>query len=106
MSADRKAVELTMYQRTEGEVVYGNNDTAADVGLLAADVEALRTAVLQSIARALESNQANQSIVPEFDAQRGVEFYEEVAKFEVALIHEALRCTNGNQRAAARLLGM
>ena len=71
----------------------------------ASSVDALKTEVLKSIARALESKADNPTGVLDF-GERGVKFYEEVAKFEIELIRQALSCTNGNQRAAARLLGL
>jgi DNA-binding NtrC family response regulator len=70
------------------------------------DVETLKTEVLKSIARALESKADNPTGVLDFDKKRGVKFYEEVTKFEIELIKQALTYTKGNQRAAARLLGL
>ena len=70
------------------------------------DVETLKTEVLKSIARALESKADNPTGVLDFDSKRGVKFYEEVTNFEIELIKQALGCTKGNQRAAARLLGL
>ena len=69
-------------------------------------VDALKTEVLKSIARALESKADNPTGVLDFDEKRGVNFYEEVTKFEIELIKQALSYTKGNQRAAARLLGL
>jgi DNA-binding NtrC family response regulator len=40
------------------------------------------------------------------DVKRGIDFYAEVRRFEVALITEALRVTHGCQRRAAVLLGL
>jgi len=40
------------------------------------------------------------------DIGRGIDFYEEVSRFEVALITRALVETGGQQRRAARLLGL
>ena len=40
------------------------------------------------------------------DVSRGVEFYEEVSRFETGLIRRALGQTGGNQKRAAALLGM
>jgi hypothetical protein len=40
------------------------------------------------------------------DVARGVEFYEEVSRFETNLICRALAHTGGNQKRAAELLGM
>jgi DNA-binding NtrC family response regulator len=71
-----------------------------------AQLETLKTEVLKSIARALESKAETATGVPDVDMKSGVNFYEEVTKFEIELIKRALACTRGNQRAAARLLGM
>lgn len=43
---------------------------------------------------------------PLTDINQGIDFYEEVVRFEVALITRALAVTGGQQRRAARLLGM
>ena len=70
------------------------------------NVETLKTEVLKSIARALEFKAGNPTGILDFDEKRGVNFYEEVTKFEIDLIRRALIHTEGNQRAAARLLGL
>lgn len=70
------------------------------------EVETLKTEVLKSIAHAMESKADNPTSVLDFDERRGVKFYEEVTKFEIELITQALTYTKGNQRAAARLLGL
>jgi DNA-binding NtrC family response regulator len=44
--------------------------------------------------------------VPALDIGRGVNFYDEVRRFEIALIRRALEQTGGHQSRAARLLGM
>ncbi len=50
------------------------------------DVETLKAEVLKSIASALESKAGNPTGVLDFDHERGVDFYEEVIKFEIELI--------------------
>ena len=40
------------------------------------------------------------------DIKQGIDFYDEVSRFEVALITRALTETGGQQRRAARLLGL
>jgi DNA-binding protein Fis len=72
----------------------------------ASSVATLKTEVLKTIARALESKAGNPTGVLDFDEKRGVKFYEEVTKFEIELIRQALFYTGGNKRAAARLLGL
>lgn len=69
-------------------------------------VETLKTEVLKIIARALDSKVENPTGVLDFDHRCGVDFYQEVTKFEIELIRQALIYTKGNQRAAARLLGL
>ena len=70
------------------------------------DSETLKIEVLKVISRALESKADNPTGILDFDHRKGVDFYEEVTKFEVELIRQALVHTKGNQRAAARLLGL
>jgi PAS domain S-box-containing protein len=43
---------------------------------------------------------------PEFDVGRGIDFYDEVSRFESNLIRRALEQTGGNQKRAADLLGI
>lgn len=43
---------------------------------------------------------------PAPDIKRGIDFYEEVRRFEIDLIQRALEVTDGHQRRAARLLGL
>jgi DNA-binding NtrC family response regulator len=70
------------------------------------DSETLKLEVLKVISRALESKVDNPKAILDFDPRNGVDFYKEVTKFEIELIKQALACTKGNQRAAARLLGL
>jgi len=42
----------------------------------------------------------------DIDISRGVNFYDEVKKFEIDLIRRALEQTGGHQSRAARLLGL
>jgi DNA-binding NtrC family response regulator len=88
-----------MGRQTKEKSVGGGDDGSSDV-------ETLKIEVLKSIARALESKADNPTDVLDFDGKRGVKFYEEVTNFEIELIKQALACTKGNQRAAARLLGL
>lgn len=52
----------------------------------------------------LEAQALNE--MPTLDVRNGIDFYEEVKRFEVDLIQRALSCTRGNQVRAARLLKM
>jgi DNA-binding NtrC family response regulator len=44
--------------------------------------------------------------IPTVDFKEGIDFYEEVRRFEIALIQHALAQTGGHQMRAARLLNM
>ena len=57
--------------------------------------------VTKTMGIAIESLQ-NSRVAP--PVNEGIDFYEEVSRFEVALIESALRCVNGSQIDAARLL--
>jgi len=52
----------------------------------------------------LEAQSLNETPAP--DVRNGIDFYEEVKRFEVDLIQRALSFTRGNQVRAARLLKM
>lgn len=52
----------------------------------------------------LEAQSLNETAAP--DVRNGIDFYEEVKRFEVDLIQRALSFTRGNQVRAARLLNM
>lgn len=62
--------------------------------------------VLKDLAQALirEIDRLRHAQLP--DVTRGVNFYEEVERFEVNLIRSALERTGGHQTRAARLLGV
>jgi DNA-binding protein Fis len=57
------------------------------------------TAVLSMAVDVLSTAQRN-------NVADGIDFYNEVRNFEIALIHRALQETQGNQARAARLLGL
>lgn len=62
--------------------------------------------VLKDLAQALirEIDRLRHTQLP--DVARGVNFYEEVERFEINLIRSALERTSGHQTRAARLLGI
>jgi len=62
--------------------------------------------VLQDLASALAHAAEALKTTPVGDIKRGINFYEEVQRFEVALIMRALKETDGQQGRAARLLGL
>jgi DNA-binding NtrC family response regulator len=82
----------------------GNKGNSGAEDDTSSDVETLKTEVFKSIALALERKAETRTGVPDFDVKLGLNFYEEVTNFEITLIKQALMFTNGNQRAAARLL--
>jgi DNA-binding NtrC family response regulator len=68
-------------------------------------VECLRPEVRDPNA-ALEMINSTEGFSGEIDISRGVNFYDEVKKFEIDLIRRALEQTGGHQSRAARLLGL
>jgi DNA-binding NtrC family response regulator len=54
----------------------------------------------------LERIRATEGSAGDIDIARGVNFYDEVKKFEIDLIRRALNQTGGHQSRAARLLGL
>jgi DNA-binding NtrC family response regulator len=74
-------------------------------------VEAVTSQVLKNVAQALISEGATQAREPASGAERPdapaqMSFYDEVRRFEIGLITQALSRTQGKQSAAARLLGL
>ncbi len=65
-----------------------------------------RTKQLKNLALSLLMEVQSLSEVPTLDIKNGIDFYEEVSRFEVDLIQRALAHTGGNQVRAARLLNM
>ena len=68
-------------------------------------VECLRPEV-QDPALAFEMIKSTEGTSGEIDIARGVNFYDEVKRFEIDLIRRALEQTGGHQSRAARLLGL
>ena len=62
--------------------------------------------LLQELASALSSAIDALSAPDLPDLEQPTDFYEEVKRFEIALIKRALKHTQGNQARAARLLGL
>jgi DNA-binding NtrC family response regulator len=78
---------------------------------LPALVEAVTYQVLKNVAVALISEGATQAHKPASgaelpDAPAEISFYDEVRRFEIRLITQALRRAQGKQKTAARLLGL
>jgi DNA-binding NtrC family response regulator len=72
------------------------------------DLDCLPDEVLnpRSAEEFLERLTGNGGVAPQVNLSRGISFYDEVSKFEINLIKQALEITGGNQSRAARLLGM
>ncbi|HRH41675.1 MAG TPA: helix-turn-helix domain-containing protein, partial [Pyrinomonadaceae bacterium] len=68
-------------------------------------VECLRAEV-QNPELAREMMDESEGFSSDIDLSRGVNFYDEVRKFEMDLIRRALEQTGGHQSRAARLLGL
>lgn len=65
-----------------------------------------KTKQLKNLALSLLMEVQALSEVPTLDIKNGIDFYQEVSRFEVDLIQRALAHTGGNQVRAARLLNM
>lgn len=63
------------------------------------------SAALSTAAEILEQTQTS-GVPQSLDISNGIDFYEEVRRFEDALIRRALKLTGGNQKKAASLLGI
>ncbi|MGH9900978.1 MAG: helix-turn-helix domain-containing protein [Pyrinomonadaceae bacterium] len=61
---------------------------------------------LESLAQALSLAVESLRTTRVKDIRQGINFYDEVSSFEIELIVRALRETGGQQRRAARLLGL
>lgn len=71
-----------------------------------ARIESVKTEVLKTVAYTLLRQVYGVTEPQELDIQQGVNFYDEVRRFEVNLIKQALFHTNGKQSAAASLLNL
>jgi DNA-binding NtrC family response regulator len=69
-------------------------------------MESAKTEVLKTVAYTLLRQVYGLTEPQKLDVQRGVNFYDEVRRFEVSLIKQALFHTNGKQTAAASLLNL
>ena len=71
-----------------------------------ADVAHNKTRTLKKLALKLLLETQSLTEVPTLDVRSGIDFYEEVKRFEIELIQRALWFTGGNQVRAAHLLRM
>jgi DNA-binding NtrC family response regulator len=82
------------------------NTGAAEDLVEAKDTPSGKTTTLKQLALKLLLEAQSLNEVTRLDVQSGIDFYEEVKRFEVDLIQRALSFTGGNQVRAARLLKM
>lgn len=68
-------------------------------------LDALRTEILSPEMNSEMNNEAAAS-VQAIDLSHGISFYDEVSRFEIELIKQALELTGGHQSRAAKLLGL
>jgi transcriptional regulator with GAF, ATPase, and Fis domain len=69
-----------------------------------ARIESAKTEVLKTVAYTLLRQVYGITEPRQLDVQQGVNFYDEVRRFEISLIKQALFYANGKQAAAASLL--
>ena len=65
-----------------------------------------RIGVLKDLAQNLMGEVEALQSTKSLDISQGINIYDEVRTYETALIRRALRLTSGNQKKAARLLGL
>ena len=65
-----------------------------------------RISLLQQLAVDLQEGLDSLSEVPIPNVERGIDFYDEISRFEMELIKRALKLMNGHQRNAAQLLNL
>jgi DNA-binding protein Fis len=72
----------------------------------ASNIESAKSEVLKTVAYTLLRQVYGVSEPRKLDVQQGINFYDEVRRFEINLIKQALFYTNGKQTAAASLLSL
>ena len=77
-----------------------------DEGASSARIESVKTEVLKTVAYTLLRQVYGITEPQKLDIQQGINFYDEVRRFEVNLIKQALFHTKGKQSAAASLLNL
>lgn len=80
--------------------------TFHDDGARNTQIESAKSEVLKTVAYTLLRQVYGVTEPQKLDVQRGIDFYDEVRRFEVSLIKQALFYTNGKQTAAASLLNL
>ena len=77
-----------------------------DEGASSANIESAKSEVLKTVAYTLLRQVYGVTEPQKLDVEGGVNFYDEVRRFEVSLIKQALFYTNGKQTATASLLNL
>ena len=80
--------------------------TFPDDGADNAKIESAKSEVLKAVAYTLLRQVYGVTEPQKVDVRQGVDFYDEVRRFEVSLIKQALLYTNGRQTTAASLLNL
>lgn len=65
-----------------------------------------RIGALRELTQVLMEEVSELETAKAIDLSQGINIYDEVRQYETALIRRALRLTGGNQKKAARLLGL
>ena len=65
-----------------------------------------RIGALKELTQVLMEEVEELETIKSLDISKGINIYDEVRQYETALIRRALRLTGGNQKRAARLLGL
>jgi DNA-binding NtrC family response regulator len=91
---------LALREHSEMHLINGAKNAAEQ------EAAASKTKTLKQLALKLLLEAQSITEVSTLDVQSGIDFYEEVKRFEVDLIQRALAFTGGNQVRAARLLKM
>ena len=65
-----------------------------------------RMDALRSLVRSLLHEASLRTMPVNIDPEKGIDFYENVARFEIQLIESALEMSGGRQNRAAKLLNM
>ena len=99
---ERRELNLTSDPRSNGSGIGGNANRLA----LQENTLPVRIEMLKNVALNLLKEVQVLSTLEAADIVRGIQFYDEVERFERELITRALELTGGHQVRAARLLGL
>jgi transcriptional regulator with GAF, ATPase, and Fis domain len=105
---ERRDINLAGDLRSNANIGNGNSITGGNANRLALHENTLpvRIEMLKNVALNLLKEVQVLSTLEAADIVRGIQFYDEVERFERELITRALELTGGHQVRAARLLGL